>query len=111
MTAVHEVSALLDAIDREARDSLPAGCTVDALRYLVEAIDRLMTEPLEPTEAMVEAWLSQMDPWLDALDEHRIIGNPARMTLRAVLPVAVEAIAARMLPAVQRAAEALGVEP
>ena len=76
MTAVHEVSALLDAIDREARDSLPSGCTADALRDLVEAIDRLMTEPLQVTDAMV-----------------------------------LEAIAARMLPAVQRAAEALGVEP
>ena len=58
MTAVHEVSALLDAIDREARDSLPSGCTADALRDLVEAIDRLMTEPLEVTDAMVDAWLS-----------------------------------------------------
>ena len=107
MTAVHEVSALLDAIDREVENIYPGvldrgAVWVEgyALRDLVEAIDRLMTEPLEVTDAMVDAWLSQME--LDAIDD------PAR--IRAVLPVVLEAIAARMLPAVQRAAEAMGGE-
>ena len=69
MTARRGVSALLDVIDREARTSLPGPGTADALRYLVEAVDRLLNEPLEPAAAdVIEEAAARMAPlvWLAA---------------------------------------------
>ena len=72
MTPAQRVSALLDAIDHWARDETAdpsqwASPWDDALRHLVEALDRLVTGAADPTAAgWVDAIAALVEPHVSA---------------------------------------------